>query len=155
MKRFAGVGLPATSGDHRACWSRPRRDLHTGASSSSAGRRLASERCGSALFLFRWSWAGRCSTSVPEKVCFLPLPFHASEFDSRDPSAVASPGGNLSKSYKESQATENNWAWLRVELRELVTCGPFNESLIYLLCIILMLHQTFNLFLSVTDTVDD
>jgi hypothetical protein len=25
-------------------------------------------------------------------------------------------------SFKELKATENNWAWFRVELRELVTC---------------------------------
>lgn len=57
-----------------------RRDLQTGAWSSSAGRRLASER----LFLiFVPVVLGRALlTSVPEKVCFLPLPFCASEFDS-------------------------------------------------------------------------
>lgn len=86
-KRFAGVGLPASSGDHRACWSPALAGpAHFGGSLEfvcpRGGGRHPSVRSGSALFLFRWSRARALLTSVPEKVCFLPLPSRASELDS-------------------------------------------------------------------------
>lgn len=92
-KRFAGVGLPATSGDHRACWSPASAGGSLEFVRPLGGGRRPSVRPGCALFWLRWSWA----TSVPEKVCFLPLPFRASELgqfsSSCVPSAVASPRG--------------------------------------------------------------
>lgn len=86
-KRFAGVGLPASSGDHRACWSPALAGpAHLGGSLEfvcpRGGGRHPSVRSGSALFLLRWSRARALLTSVPEKVCFLPLPSPASELDS-------------------------------------------------------------------------
>lgn len=75
MKRFAGVGLPATSGDHRACWSRPRRDLHTGASSSSAGRRLASERAALPYFCSGGPGPGAAQLPSPRRCVFCPCLF--------------------------------------------------------------------------------
>lgn len=63
-KRFAGIGLPATSGDYWACRSR--------ASAGPADRSLefvseesGARACGCFLFLFRWSWAERCSLPSP------------------------------------------------------------------------------------------
>lgn len=52
----------------------PRRDSQTGASSSSAGRRLdPSVRL--FLFLFRWSWAERCSLPSWRRCAFCPCLF--------------------------------------------------------------------------------
>lgn len=76
-KRFAGVGLPATSGDHWACWSP--------ALAGPADRSLEfvrEEETGARAWqflIFVPVVLGRALLpSVPEKVCFLPLPVRAS-----------------------------------------------------------------------------